>query len=109
VSLLSQTLRYDCPCNLQLGEANHNDAEHPITHNLPVWAIIVWRDTPIRVSRQSQGAVFVFWSEFFSIFLKKSEILLLVLVTYFPKSVKLYMGRANCAHFANFIGKKVTL
>jgi hypothetical protein len=37
----TQTLWYDCPSTPKLGEANHNDTKYPISHNLPMRAIIV--------------------------------------------------------------------
>ena len=43
--LLPQKLWYDCPFYLQLGKANHNDARHLITHNLPK-AIITEKTSP---------------------------------------------------------------
>ena len=61
------------------------------------------------VSWKTQGAVFTFFMQTFSVFLKKSKKLLLVLVTYFLNPIQLYTGRVYCTRFTSFTGKKVTL
>ena len=55
--LLPQKLWYDRPFYFQLGEANHNDAKHLITHNLPQ-AIITEKTSPVSDEVFSGGARF---------------------------------------------------
>ena len=75
---------------------------YELTHFSLLCSVLWYREPP-------RGCFGILACEKIQTFWKKSQKLLLVLVTYFLESVKLYMGRAYCAHFKNSIRKEGAL